>query len=63
MTMRLRTISAAGCEVRMGLAILVAQNYISPQPFLLVMCFDGLPLHCALFGQQILNTQHQIFTL
>ena len=23
------------------------QNYISPQPFLLVMCFDGLPLHCA----------------
>ena len=30
MTMKLRTISAAGCEVRMGLAILVAPELHLP---------------------------------
>ena len=63
MTVKLKTISAAGCEVRMGLAILVALELRSPTAIFCWSCvLMDYPSLC-LIGQQILKTQHQIFTL
>lgn len=62
MTMKLRTVSAAGCEVRMGLAILVSPELCSPIVILCWSCvlMDFPPTLCLIWS---VNTKYSALNL
>lgn len=62
MTMKLRTVSAAGCEVRMGLAILVSPELCSPTVILCWSCvlMDFPPTLCLIWSA---NTKYSALNL